>query len=383
MSRRLLLGAIIGIGLVLGCAAPSATAPTSAPAAPTTAPAASPKPAGAPSSSASPSASPVPAASPAAAPSVVASPVTGAPAGPAANVSMGYSNITGDEIAVYYALDAGVFTRHNLNVSAQLISGGANTTAALLAGQIQVAGAGGSETLSAAANGANLVVVATISGVYPYLFEVAADIKSFADLKGKKLGVSNIGGSADIALRVVLRQNGINPETDVTIVATGSAQNRTAAMQSGAIQGGMAAPPENLAVEAAGMHPLVDLATQRLPAANTSIVMQQSFVQSNHDVVQRFVDALVESSVQLKKDKPGAVTILKKYFNSNEDEAMSMAYEYFANEVVQTLPFPRPEQFKDATETLSVTNPRVRDVDLSKLLDPSFVQNAADRGLGK
>jgi hypothetical protein len=50
--------------------------------------------------------------------------------------------------------------------------------------------------------------------------------------------------------------------------------------------------------------------------------------------------------------------------------------------VLATLPYPRPEQFKDALEQLASTNPKVSDVDLGKLLDASFVQNAADRGLG-
>jgi ABC-type nitrate/sulfonate/bicarbonate transport system substrate-binding protein len=295
---------------------------------------------------------------------------------------MGYSNITGDELAAWYALDTGAFQRHNLNVDGQLISGGATTTAALVSGQIQVAHAGGSETLSAVANGADLIIVATLAGVYPYLFEVIPDIKTPQDVVGKKIGVSNVGGSADIATRAYLRQQGIDPEKDVTIVPTGSAQNRTAALQSGAIQGGMAAPPENLAVEAVGLHPIADLASLHLPSANTSVVMQRSFVTANREVVQRYVDALVEASVQLKKDKPGSLAILKKYFNSDDDNAMGVAYDFYANEVVQPLPYPRPEQFKDAVDTLSVTNPKVREVDLGKVLDPSFVQNAADRHVG-
>jgi NitT/TauT family transport system substrate-binding protein len=296
---------------------------------------------------------------------------------------MGYSNITGDEIAAWVALDNGAFERHNLKVDGQLISGGATTTAALVAGGIQVAHAGGSETLSAVANGADLVIVATLAGVYPYLFETIPDITTPRDLMGKRLGVSNVGGSADIATRVYLRQQGLDPDKDVAIVPTGSAQNRAAALASGAIQGGMSAPPDNIGVEAVGLRPLADLASLHLPSANTAVVMQRSFVQANHDLVQRYVDALVEASVQLKQDRPGTVAILKKYFNSDDDRAMGIAYDFYANEVVQTLPYPRPDQFKDAIETLSASNPKIREVDLNKLLDPSFVQNAADRGLAQ
>jgi NitT/TauT family transport system substrate-binding protein len=310
-------------------------------------------------------------------------PTAAAGTGRTDTVSMGYSNITGDEIAAWVALDAGVFARHDLTVNGQLISGGATTTASLLSGQIQVAHAGGSETLSAVANGADLVIVATLAGVYPYLFEVVPEITSVQDLVGKKVGVSNIGGSADIATRVVLRQQGLDPDKDVTIVATGSSQNRTAAMLSGAIQAGMAAPPENLAVEAVGLHPLFDLASLHLPSANTAVVMQRAYVDANHDLVQRYVDALVEASVQVKNDKPGTVAVFKSYFKSDDDHAMGLAYDFFANEVVQPLPFPRPEQFKDSIETLSGSNPKIREVDLGRLLDASFVQSAADRGLAQ
>jgi NitT/TauT family transport system substrate-binding protein len=320
---------------------------------------------------------------PTTAPAATPAPAATAPTGPANKVAMGYSNIAGDEIAAYAALDKGIFARHNLNVDGQLIAGGANTTAALLSGQIQIAHAGGSETISAVANGADLVVVATLAGYYPYLFEVSQDIKTLQDVVGKKLGVSNIGGSADIATRVYLRQQGLDPDKDVTIVATGSAQNRTAALLSGAIQAGMAAPPDSLAVEAIGLHPLVDLASLHLPSANTSVVMQRAFVQANHDLVQRYVDALVEASLALKQDKPGTIAILKKYFQSDDDHAMEVAYDFYANEVVQALPYPKPEQFKDSIEQLSLSNAKVREIDVSKLLDPSFVQNAADRGLDK
>jgi len=198
---------------------------------------------------------------------------------------------------------------------------------------------------------------------------------------GKKLGVSNIGGSADIALRVALRANGIDPEKDVTIVPTGSAQNRTAALTSGAIQGGMAGPPDSLAIEAIGLHPILDLASQHLPSANTVVVTKRSYAEQNHDVVQRYVDAIVESMIQLKKDRSGTIAILEKYYQSNDDHAMGVAYDFYASEVAQVLPYPKPEQFTDAIAALSVSNPKIKDVDLARLLDSSFVQSAADRGL--
>jgi NitT/TauT family transport system substrate-binding protein len=384
MRPRLWL-AIVSVLIVESACSPAASPPPAV--APPTAPAgaaAAPRPAGSPAASSSAAASPV--ASPVAAataPAAAAPAAAAAPSGPVASISMGYSNISTDDTASYVADDEGVFLQHGLKVNAQLVAGGSTTTAALLAGQTQFSQNGGSETLSAVANGADLVVVATLAGVYPYLFEVTPDIQSMQDVVGKKLGVSNVGGSADIALRVALRANGIDPEKDVTIVATGSAANRTAALIAGAIQGGMAGPPDSLSIEAIGLHPILDLASQHLPSANTVVAVKREYAEANHDIVQRYVDAIIEATIQLKKDRPGTIALLEKYYQSNDDHAMGIAYDFYANEVAQVLPYPKPEQFKDAIDALSATNPKIRDVNLGTLLDPSFVQNAADRGLGQ
>ena len=73
------------------------------------------------------------------------------------SIAVGYSNIAGDEISLWVAVDEGYFDAHGLNVDAQLLAGGANTVAALLSGQVQFAHAGGSEALNATASGADVV----------------------------------------------------------------------------------------------------------------------------------------------------------------------------------------------------------------------------------
>jgi NitT/TauT family transport system substrate-binding protein len=299
------------------------------------------------------------------------------------SIRVGYSNIAADELPLWFGVEDGIFRRNGLNVEAQLLSGGSNTVAGLLSGQINFAMAGGSEALSATAHGGDLVVVATLAPVYPYVFEVAPEIGTVQDLIGKKIGIATFGGSADIATRVVLRHYGLNPDKDVTIIATGSAQNRTAALLSGAIQGGMAlGPPDTLELEARGLHPLFDLAVLKLPAANTTAIAQRSWAYANRGIVQRYVDGLVEATVRLKQDKAAAVAVLKKYYQSEDDVSMAAAFDFHAGEVLTTLPFPKPEQFADAIAQLSLSNPKILDVDLNSLLDPSFVQDAADRGLG-
>jgi len=182
------------------------------------------------------------------------------------DLEVSYSNVIGDELPLWATKEGGFFDQQKLNVTLTNIAS-AQGVPAIISGQTQFAQVGGSEVLSANAGGGDLVVVAQLAGVYPFVLEVASEIKTVNDLKGKKVGVSSVGSSSDIATRVALRKMGLDPEKDVSIIAVGSVQQRTAALLAGAIQAGVAQPPDTLALEDKGYHVLYDLASQKLPSA--------------------------------------------------------------------------------------------------------------------
>jgi NitT/TauT family transport system substrate-binding protein len=293
-----------------------------------------------------------------------------------------YSQVTGNEIPLWVAYEAGIFQQNGLAPELRLIEGNKGI-AALLAGETQFADIGGSQTLAAAANGADLTILGIIGPKFPFLFMVPASIQSADDLRGKNVGVSTIGDSSDIATRLALPRLGLDPNTDVTIVATGSSQNRRTALLNGALQGGMATMPESLSLEAQGFHTLVDLTALDLPTATQGEVAQRSYVAAHPDVAQRFMDSFVEAVARARRDKAFTVDVLKKYYQSTDDQAMNMTYDFYVGKVIPPLPYPKPEQFAEAQATLGATDEKVRQYDLSQLLDPSFVESAASRGLDR
>jgi len=293
-----------------------------------------------------------------------------------------YSNISADDWIAWYAFEKGIFKDNGLDVDLQSINGGAQTSAALLANQIQIGQFGGAEALSANAGGADLVVVANLAPVYPYKLYGAKGITTVAGLKGKKVGVSNAGGSSDIATRAALKASGLDPDKDVSIVAVGSHANRTAALLAGSIDAGVDDPPEDLELVKAGLNVLVDLAGQKLPAANTGVIMDRKFLNANKDTVQAYVDALTVARAKMKADKAGATQVLGKYFKLTDQAALDGAYDFFMNEVTTAYLFPDTNQFKDAVTILGPTNPNIAKVDLAKMIDRTFMQSAQDRKLG-
>ncbi len=329
-----------------------------------------------------------PSPSPSASATKAAATATAAPtASPKAlkKVVAAYSNVSADDWVAWYAFEKGFFKNEGLDVDLQSINGGAQTSAALLSNSIQIGQFGGSEALSAVAGGADLVVIGNMAPVYPYILYAQKTIKTPADLKGKKVGVSNIGGSSDIATRAALKQAGLDPVKDVQIVPVGSHANRTAALLNGSIDAGVDDPPEDGELVKAGLNPVIDLAAQKLPTANTGIIVQRSFLTSSKDVLQAYIDATVKARAAMAKDKDGAVAVLNKYFKKDLGNDAGRAFDFFiggANAVTPVYPFPAVEQFAPAIDALSAANPKIKDVDLKKIVDTSFVQSAKDRKLG-
>jgi len=292
-----------------------------------------------------------------------------------------YSNLIADNLPEWLALESGIFKQNGLDVTLDNIVSSTGIPA-LLSGQVQIAHLGGSETLSAAAEGGDLVVISITGPVYPFVFMAPASVTSIDQIKGKKIGVSNVGSSSDIATRVMLKKVGLDPEKDVSIVAVGSLQNRMAALLNGAIDGGVAQPPDQLLLEDKGFHVIYDLAAQHLPSVGDSIVVQRAWLNANHDVVQRYIDSIVQAIAASKKNKEQSIPVLQKYLKNDDVRALSVTYDFFVGTVTPQYPVVRADLFSDAVEQLSTTNDKIKTFDLNKILDNQYVQSAIDRKVG-
>lgn len=295
-------------------------------------------------------------------------------------MTVSYSALIGSELPVWVADAAGIFKKNHLDVTVRYIAS-SQGIAALLSGQTQAADIGGPESLSAAAGGADIVTVTNDSPVYPFVLQAPASITNVQQLKGKKVGVSSIGSASDIATRLALQKEGLNPNKDVTILAVGSASNRIAAMLGGSIQAGLSFPPATLKLESKGFHTLIDVSKLGLPAALDTSIFRRSWLNSHKQAVQEYVDSLIEAIAMIKKNESFTVNVLKKYYKSSDTHAMQVTYDYFSKNVLPTLPYIKAADYADAKTVLAQKNPKVKSYDVNKMIDNSFVKSAAARGI--
>ena len=253
--------------------------------------------------------------------------------------------------------------------------------ASLLAGQIDVAETSGAELINAVAGGADLVAITTLVPVYPFRLFVQPSIQQPEDLKGKSIGITSFGSAIDFATRVALTRMGLDPQQDVTLIPLSALSARTSAMISGQIAGGLSLPPDWITLEASGLHSIFDLAEAGVP---TSVVMQivpRSSVTNRHELVQRFVDAMVRAIAREKHDEAFATAELQKHLKYDDSNGLKETYDFFARIVHPALPYPEVAQLQEAYDYARKDNTAAAKVNLGSLIDRSFVQSAADRGL--
>jgi NitT/TauT family transport system substrate-binding protein len=281
------------------------------------------------------------------------------------------------------ALAAGLFAKHNLNVDLRYIPQGATGMQVLLSSQTNVGELGGAEMVAAAANGADIVILANLEPVYPFKFMVMKDIQKPDDLKGKKIGVTTVGSVDDTSIRAALPTFGLNPDKDVTLVPVGPEPARVAALINGQIQATDATPAAAIQLENNGAHALFDIAALNLPAATAALVAQRSWVASHKDQTQRYIDAIVEAIAKERKDKAFEQDVMRKTFDIQDQKVLDAVYDYYVLKTMAAVPLPKLEQFKATADQVALQNPKVKELDVAKILDASFVQSAVDRGLDK
>jgi NitT/TauT family transport system substrate-binding protein len=290
-------------------------------------------------------------------------------------ITISYSEKIGDELPLWIAVDAGYFKDEGLNVSVVYLPSQEGFPA-LLTGQVQLAAIGGGDSLAASAQGARSKYVAIFSPVNTFQFWARPQYAKPDLLKGQRIGITSASGSLYIATLIALQQLHLKP-TDVALTPLGSTPNVDSAFFAGSIVAAASHPPATYRYKQQGFVKMVDLAQKRIPNVNTGLLVLDSYIKSNPKIVGAVVEAIMKGCLREKSDKAFSENELRQHLGINDPAVLDFTYDFYANEVVPKVPMPDPSQLKSAQQALGAKNPKVLEVDLSSLVDQSFVKAAA------
>ena len=289
----------------------------------------------------------------------------------------------GSQAVPFIAKEARLFEKNGLDVEIIRIGGGSRVIQAMLAGEIRVAHASSPGVVEANLAGADLVVIGSTVNVATFRMMTSPNIKTFADLKGKKIAISRFGGQTDALTRHLLDRWKLDPSKDVTLLQTGGGAETAAAMVSKAVDAGLVNPPLHLNLADAGFRTLANLGEMGVPYTSGSIVTTRSYAKSNSDTLRRVFRSLLEGIKIYKTDREFSLRALEKYTRNKDQKILTALWEEFGNGVIQRVPYADPAGLRFVVEEVAMRRPEARKISADDLIDNRLVKEFDDSGFIK
>jgi NitT/TauT family transport system substrate-binding protein len=296
-------------------------------------------------------------------------------------VRMGISALSAGYTIAYIAKDAGLFEKNGLDVELILIDSGP-TVHALIAGDLNVAGVGGSRIVASGLEGSGLRMLAATNNRQPYKLIVPASITSPSQLVGKKVGVGAFGGLDDTAMRFALRQLGLNPNKDVTILVAGGKSTRFAALTQGAIAAIVIDPPYTLDAKKLGLNFMFDFLKSSPKTVYGTISAKDTYVKENPEIIRSLLKSLIAATQYYKTHKPESIKIMAKYMRiplPNKAEEMEETYDAFVK-TANCKAYIDPEGVAELLKELAPKIPKAKTADPQSFIESRFLRELEETG---
>ena len=288
---------------------------------------------------------------------------------------------SGFQSATWVAKDLKIFDKYGLDVDLVMITGGARSVAALLGGSTQFSTGSGTAPLQAYARGSDVVILAASYNKFPYSIVVKPDIRSPNDLRGKRIGILNFGGSNDLALQLALKEWGLKQQ-EVSVIVGGDAPTRLLSLTVGRIDATILSPPHLTMAVKAGFRTLADMGEMRANFSQSTLYARRGYLRENRDVAKRFLKAYSEAVHVIKTDRERTLKVFAKRMRLDDAEILRATYDYFAARF--SFP-PRVNMagIKDTLDFYAETSPEMRGRKPEEFVDHSLLDELEREGFFK
>jgi NitT/TauT family transport system substrate-binding protein len=284
----------------------------------------------------------------------------------------------------------GYFKEEGLEVEINDFGGGAKSLQALIGGSVDVVTGAYEHTIRMQAKGQDVRAITELGRFPAIVIAVKKDkadkIKSAADFKGLKIGVTAPGSSTALMAQYAMVKAGLKP-SDAAIIGVGSGASGVAAMQKGEIDIISHLDPVIAKLESDGdIVVLIDTRTEAgtralfggsNPAA--TLYSKKDFIDANPVTTQRLVNAFVKSLKWLQTAKPEDVadTVPPEYHLG--DKALYIKAVQNSLESYSRTGIVPPDGMTSVMDMLKQLDPELKDakIDLAATFDDRFVKKAS------
>ena len=223
------------------------------------------------------------------------------------------------------AKETGIFARHKLDVEILLLTSQLSAVA-LGAGELEYVAGVGPGSVGGTLAGIPSRAVWVVSNRILHSVVAQPEVKSLQDLRGKKIGVTGLGGTTHTSLMMAIEKFGGNPR-EYIVVSLGP-QQYLRALESKAVDAATVDPPLLFLVLKKGFSRILDLGSVvEMPVGGLTTMMKT--LNSKPEQVVRIIKSLQEAKDLLLSSKERAVDFTMKVMKMDRESALR-SYELMA-----------------------------------------------------
>jgi len=211
-----------------------------------------------------------------------------------------------------------------------------------------------------------------------YQLVTRSEFKNMAQLKGKRLGISRFGSSADFGVRVLLKKFNVDPK-DVSILQIGNETERLAALKLGSIDGSVFNAPFGAVAKKFNLNILADAVALGIPYFNTGICGSAKVLQKNENRILNFLRAYVEAIKIFKTEPEYTLKALAQFTRVSDAELLKEAYEYNKNKIPD-IPYPSLTAMQAVVDPLVAADPKLAKVDARNFISDRYLKKLEEEG---
>lgn len=297
---------------------------------------------------------------------------------------MGLSSVSALHSAVWIAEQKGLFRKHGVDVEVIVTGQGGTAVSALLANDIQTASSAGDALVNAALHGGDTVMIAGVINKGLQRIMVRSEIKTPADLKGKKVGVTRIGAVSHSVLLMMLKRWNMSPN-DVQVIQVGSSPNMLASLDKGGIDGAVLTIPSMFVAEDRGYKVLIDLADTDIYYLHTMIATTRSYIKGNRDKLIRYLKGYLEGIAYFKQNRKESLEVVKKKLRLSADQERNLerSFDLLSAKYYESMPYPSLRGVETVLGFVERDTPNAKTADPKSFVDDSLLREIDASGFVK
>ena len=297
-------------------------------------------------------------------------------------INLGYSGTGITQYTLEIARRQGLFRKNGLDPVIVYVGSGSLLGQALIGGSFDIAFSQGSESVQAKLRGADMRIVASVANHFNHVFLSHPSITSLKQLKGKRVAVSRFGSGSHFMTDLLVKEAGLDPKKDVSVLQIGNSSSRMAAIMAQSVDATIMAADFVPLAKKQGFNILADLADTNLEYPFLTFHMMEPVIERNPKMVKAFIKSISEGIRVLKTDRNAAKAAIQAALKTNDAETLDYAATRSAK-VLEVRPFPTAAGIQTVLEELSEKEPKARTSKFEDFVDLRALRELEKEGVFK